>query len=145
MKFWRCFWKLEQPGSDFFIASILLNIKLQLNVIEPTFLSYPLQYGPRYEWDKNEQSYILGGFFWGYLLTSLFGSFSSVFSTNLIDRNFEIFRWNDGWALGWSTCCWNFLVLQWIDDGRFSTCCQWLLVANLCCPISSGRIWRKYM
>lgn len=31
------------------------------------------KYGPRYPWDKNQQSYILGGFFWGYLVTSLFG------------------------------------------------------------------------
>jgi len=35
------------------------------------------QYGPRFEWSKKDQSWILGGFFYGYLTTSLFGGFLS--------------------------------------------------------------------
>lgn len=32
-----------------------------------------LQYGPRYEWSSSQQSYLLGSYFWGYLITSLPG------------------------------------------------------------------------
>lgn len=34
---------------------------------------FRFQYGTRYPWNKKEQSYILGAFFWGYLVTSLLG------------------------------------------------------------------------
>lgn len=32
-----------------------------------------IQYGPRYNWTATEQSYLLGAFFWGYLVTTLPG------------------------------------------------------------------------
>lgn len=31
------------------------------------------KYGPRYNWTNTEQSYLLGAFFWGYLVTTLPG------------------------------------------------------------------------
>ena len=42
-------------------------------IYKRTINSFLLQYGPRYAWSKKDQSLILGGFFYGYLLTSLFG------------------------------------------------------------------------
>lgn len=32
-----------------------------------------IQYGPRYDWDVNEQSLVLSAFFWGYVLTQIPG------------------------------------------------------------------------
>lgn len=32
-----------------------------------------MQYGPRYNWTKTDQSLLLGSYFWGYLITSLPG------------------------------------------------------------------------
>lgn len=44
-------------------------------IIRKIIVSFKLnrQYGPRYNWSSAEQSFLLGSYFWGYLVTSLPG------------------------------------------------------------------------
>lgn len=37
------------------------------------FHFFKIKYGPRFNWTSAEQSYLLGAFFWGYLVTTLPG------------------------------------------------------------------------
>lgn len=36
-----------------------------------------LQYGPRYDWSADQQSLLLGAYFWGYILTQIPGGILS--------------------------------------------------------------------
>lgn len=57
-------------------TSYMLRTNISINLIamveDSNNGSLP-DYGQRFPWDKKEQSYILGGYFWGYLVTSLLG------------------------------------------------------------------------
>ncbi|KAJ6646704.1 Sialin [Pseudolycoriella hygida] len=62
--------------------SYMLRVNISINIlamVEPTnlhenkTLAAAPDYGPRYNWTSTEQSYLLGAFFWGYLVTSLPG------------------------------------------------------------------------
>lgn len=37
----------------------------------PLLFFFNLQYGPRYNWTASDQSFMLGSYFWGYLVTTL--------------------------------------------------------------------------
>ncbi|KAL1497206.1 hypothetical protein ABEB36_008203 [Hypothenemus hampei] len=71
-------------------------------------------YGPRYDWNEDVQGFILGSYFWGYVISSApggfiaewLGPFNTIFYAQIITAIFNSLSvWGAQWHFGALICC----------------------------------------